>query len=255
MKCSFLMVFVTLLWFSANASGQPLVSIHMKNAEISQVFTTLEKESGYHFLFNSRLQDIHKLVDVDVDNADITQVLKTIFAGTNLQYKMLENKLIVVTSTDAAQDIIVRGKVVGDNDEALSSVSVTVKGVKAGTTTDSNGVFVISVPENAVLVFSSVGYVSQEINVGSQTTLNVHLVPSTGNLNQVVVVGYGTQKRLDVTGAIAHVKGDELSKQPVLTATQALQGQVAGVQVTSSGQPGSLASGCYSWIRFHIGWW
>ena len=106
-----------------------------------------------------------------------------------------------------------------------------------------------------VLVFSSVGYVSQEINVGSQTTLNVHLVPSTGNLNQVVVVGYGTQKRLDVTGAIAHVKGDELSKQPVLTATQALQGQVAGVQVTSSGQPGSLAAGRYSWIRLHIGWW
>ncbi|HEY2648842.1 MAG TPA: carboxypeptidase-like regulatory domain-containing protein, partial [Puia sp.] len=218
-KCSILMVFVTLLWFSANASGQPLVSIHMKNAEISQVFTTLEKESGYHFLFNSRLQDIHKLVDVDVDDADITQVLKTIFAGTNLQYKMLENKLIVITSTDAVQDIIVRGKVVGDNGEALGSVSVTVKGVKAGTTSDSNGVFVISVPENAVLVFSSVGYVSQEVNVGSQTTLNVHLVPSTGNLNQVVVVGYGTQKKLDVTGAIAHVKGDELSKQPVLTAT------------------------------------
>ena len=102
------------------------------------------------------------------------QVLKTIFAGTNLQYKMLDNKLIVVTSTDASQDIIVKGKVVGENDEALSSVSVTVKGVKAGTTTDANGVFVISVPENAVLVFSSVGYVSQEINVGSQTSLNIH---------------------------------------------------------------------------------
>ena len=72
MKCSFLLVFVTLLWFSANASGQPLVSIHMKNAEINQVFSTLEKESGYHFLFNSRLPDIHKIVDVDVDNADIT---------------------------------------------------------------------------------------------------------------------------------------------------------------------------------------
>ncbi len=79
MKCSFLMVFVTLLWFSANASGQPLVSIHMKNAEISQVFITLEKESGYHFLFNSRLQDIHKLVDVDVDNADITPGIKNNF--------------------------------------------------------------------------------------------------------------------------------------------------------------------------------
>ena len=240
MKCSFLLVFVALFRFTANASGQPLVSIHLKNVEISQVFSTLEKESGYHFLFNSRIPDIHKIVDVDADNADISQVLNNIFTGTRLQYKMLDNKLIVVTSSDMNQDNILKGKVVGDNNEALSSVSVTVKGNTSGTTTDSNGMFTISVPENAILVFSSVGYISQEISVRNQTTLNVHLVPSTSNLNQVVVVGYGTQKRLDVTGAIAHVKGDELSKQPVLTATQALQGQVAGVQVTSSGQPGSL---------------
>src|SRR5579872_5752930 len=113
MKSCFLMVFITLIWSSAIASGQPLVSIHMKNAEINQVIAALEKESGYHFLFNSRLQDIHKLVDVDMDDADISQVLKKIFTGTKLQYKMLENKLIVITSTDAAQDIAVRGKVVG----------------------------------------------------------------------------------------------------------------------------------------------
>jgi TonB-dependent starch-binding outer membrane protein SusC len=240
MKCSFLLVFVTLVWFSANASGQPLLSIHMKNAEIKQVLSTLEKQSGYHFLFNSRLPGIHKLVDVDVDNADISQVLNSIFAGTNLQFKMLDNKLIVVNSSDVNQDIIVKGKVVGDNNEALSSVSVEVKGSTTGTTTDANGMFTISVPENGILVFSSVGFVSQEINVSNQTVLNVHLIPSTSNLNQVVVIGYGTQKKLDVTGAISHVKGDELAKQPVLTATQALQGHVAGVQVTSSGQPGSL---------------
>src|SRR6201995_3986658 len=106
MKCSFLLVFITLLWFSANASGQPLVSIHMKNAEINQVLSTLEKESGYHFLFNSRLEGIHKMVDVDVDNADVSQILNSIFAGTKLQYKMLENKLIVVTTTDSGQDIV-----------------------------------------------------------------------------------------------------------------------------------------------------
>src|ERR1700722_18033086 len=106
MKCSFLLVFVTLVWFSASASGQPLLSIHMKNAEIKQVLSTLEKQSGYHFLFNSRLAGIHKLVDVDFDNADISQVLNSIFAGTNLQFKMLDNKLIVVDSSDVNQDII-----------------------------------------------------------------------------------------------------------------------------------------------------
>src|SRR6195952_563653 len=122
MKGNFLLVFVTLLWLSANASGQPLVSIHMKNAEITQVLSTIEKESGYHFLFNSRLNGIHKVVDVDVDNADISQVLKSIFSGTSLQYKMLENKLIVVTSSDASQDNVVKGKVTGENNEELSGV-------------------------------------------------------------------------------------------------------------------------------------
>src|ERR1700759_1980271 len=158
MKCSFLMVFVTLLWFSANASGQPLVSIHMKNAEINQVLSTLEKESGYHFLFNSRLEGIHKLVDVDVDNADISQVLNSVFAGTKLQYKMLENKLIVVSSGEAAQDIQVSGRITNENNEPLSGVSVTIKGKSTGTTTDGNGNFTITAPENATLVVSYVGY-------------------------------------------------------------------------------------------------
>ena len=241
MKCSFLLVFIALFRLTANASGQPTVSIHMKNAEINLVLSTLEKESGYHFLFNSRLPDIHKVVDVDADNADISQILKIIFAGTSLQFKMLENKLIVVSSADVNQDIIVKGVVTGDNNEPLPGVSISIKGAKVGgTTTDASGAFSISVPENSILVFTSVGYIEQEINVRDQTSINIHLAQSTSNLQQVIVVGYGTQKKVDVTGAVAHVKGEELAKQPVLTVTQALQGQVAGVQVTSSGQPGSL---------------
>src|SRR3981081_4338356 len=133
MKCSFLLAFVTLIWFTANASGQPLVSIHMKNAEINQVLSTIEKESGYHFLFNSRLAGIHKLVDVDVDNEDISQVLNSIFSGTNLQYKILDNKLIVVSSNEAGQDVIVTGKVTNENNKPLSGASVTLKGKTTGT--------------------------------------------------------------------------------------------------------------------------
>ncbi len=112
MKCSLLLVFIALLQFTAKASGQPPVSIHMKNVEINQVFATLEKESGYHFLFNSRLPGIHKVVDVDAENTDISQVLNNIFVGTNLQYKMLDNKLIVISSMKSNQDNIIKGKVV-----------------------------------------------------------------------------------------------------------------------------------------------
>jgi TonB-dependent starch-binding outer membrane protein SusC len=242
MKCSFLLVFIALLRFTANASGQTTVSIHMKNVEITQVFAILEKESGYHFLFNSRLPAIHKLVDVDVDNADISQVLNSIFTGTSLQYKMLDNKLIVVSSSDATQDIIVKGVVTGEKNEGLSGVSIIVKGKTTGTTTNADGEFTVSVPENAILEISSVGYNHQEIPVNNQTTLNIRMVLSANSMDQVVVIGYGTQRKLDVTGATATVMAAVLNKQPVLAATQGLQGQVAGVQIISSGQPGSQPS-------------
>ncbi len=238
MKCSFLLVFVALLRFTANAAGQTPVSIHMKNVEINQVFATLEKESGYHFLFNSRLTGIHKMVDVDADNVDIGEVLKSIFSGTNLQYKMLDNKLIVISSSDVDQDKIITGKIVNENNEPLSGVSITIKGRTTGTTTDANGNFSLSVPDNASIVISYVGYASQELI--ATDGLNIKLVQSAKTLDQVVVVGYGTQKKLDITGATATIKGAELVKQPVTTATQALQGKMAGVQIITAGQPGAL---------------
>ena len=239
MKCSLLLVFIALLQFSAKASGQPLVSIHMKNVEINEVFSTLEKESGYHFLFNSRLAGIHKVVDVDADNADISEVLKRIFTGTNLQYKILDNKLIVISSTEADQNIIVTGKITNDKNEPLSGVSIIVKGSSNGTTTDANGSFSISVPENATLEISSIGYTQQEIAVNNQTSINIRMVESSSSMDQVVVVGYGSQVKKYITGATVSVSGSELVKQPVLTATQGMQGKAAGVQIIGSGQPGT----------------
>jgi TonB-dependent starch-binding outer membrane protein SusC len=242
MKGSFLLVFVALLQFTANAAGQTPVSIHMKNVEINQVFATLEKESGYHFLFNSRLTGLNKLVNVDADNADISEVLKSIFAGTNLQYKMLDNKLIVISSSDVDQDIVISGKVTNQNNEPLPGVSITVKGRATGTTSDANGNFTLSVPENGVIEISSIGYLSQELPVNNQTELNIKMVQSSNTMDQVVVIGYGSQQKKYITGATVSVSGTELVKQPVLTATQAMQGKAAGVQIISSGQPGSQPS-------------
>ncbi len=178
------------------------------------------------------------MVDVDVDNADISEVLKSIFTGTNLQYKMLDNKLIVISSSDVDQDKIITGKIVNENNEPLSGVSIIIKGRTTGTTTDANGNFSFSVPDNASLVISYVGYVSQELI--ATDGLNIKLIQSSKTLDQVVVVGYGTQKKLDITGATATIKGSELVKQPVTTATQALQGKMAGVQIITAGQPGAL---------------
>jgi TonB-linked SusC/RagA family outer membrane protein len=143
-------------------------------------------------------------------------------------------------NTAIAQNVAVKGKVTdAATGESLIGVSVGEKGTANGVQTDVNGTYSISVPANATLTFSYIGYSAQALPVNGQTTLNVQLRAEANELQQVVVIGYGTQRKRDVTGAVASVNGDQLTKQPVQTPTQALQGKVAGVQVLSSGQPNS----------------
>ncbi|QJW92232.1 TonB-dependent receptor [Spirosoma taeanense] len=143
------------------------------------------------------------------------------------------------TSAPASQaDITVSGKVVDAQSQPLPGVTVTIKGTTRGTTTDANGSFQLSVADNqAVLVFSFIGFATQEVVVGNQTSLTITLAEDTQTLNEVVVVGYGTQRKRDLTGAVAQVKGEEIQRYPVQTPTQALQSKLAGVQIISSGRP------------------
>jgi TonB-linked SusC/RagA family outer membrane protein len=241
MKFTFLLLTVAFMHASANVNGQAKVTLKSSQVEIAGVLATIEKQTSYRFLYNNALKDIRQKIDIDVSGLEIKDVLNRIFSGTDLTYKMLENNLIVILSTSQTfQDVLVTGKITGDNGEPLSGVSVTLKGSTRGTATDSAGNFTIMVPQDGTLRITYIGYLNQEIKVNNQTQINIQLKPSGSQLDQVVVVGYGTQKKIDVTGSVAHVNGDEISKQPVLTATQALQGKVAGVQITSSGQPGSM---------------
>ena len=140
-----------------------------------------------------------------------------------------------------AQNRTVSGRVTDDKGNGLSDVFIQVKGTPLGTVSTSNGSYSISVPPNArVLVFSSVDMGTQEVTIGGQTTINVSLIVSTKNLEEVVIVGYGTQKRADVTGSVATVKSQDIENKPFTSIDKALQGQVAGLQsVTSSGAPGA----------------
>jgi TonB-dependent starch-binding outer membrane protein SusC len=139
------------------------------------------------------------------------------------------------------KDIAVNGQVTDENDVPLPGVNVLLKGTNTGTTTDANGNFSISVPDNtAVLVFSFIGYIPEEVPVGNNASLRVKLLPDIKTLSEVVVVGYGTQERKDVTGAIGSVDTKQLQSIPIVTADQALQGRVAGVNITAnSGVPGA----------------
>jgi len=139
-----------------------------------------------------------------------------------------------------AQNITVKGKVIDGGDKtSLPGVTILIKGTQNGTQTDENGNYSISAPANATLVFNFVGYTALEQAVNNQTTLNVSLASSTQQLEQVVVVGYGTQRKIDVTGSVASVKGEDISKQASVNPVSALQGKVAGVSITNNGAPGS----------------
>ncbi len=143
-----------------------------------------------------------------------------------------------------AQSRLVSGRVTaGNSDSALAGVSINVKGTNNGTVTNNDGAFSINVAGNATLVFSNVGYTTQEVAVNNRSTINVSLVQDVQSLTQVVVIGYGTQKRKDLTGAVSSVSAAQIEKVPVVTVDQALQGRASGVQIVNNdGAPGGNIS-------------
>jgi TonB-linked SusC/RagA family outer membrane protein len=146
---------------------------------------------------------------------------------------------ILSSNLSAQNDKKVTGKVTDNKGESIPGASVKIKNTTTGIATDIDGNFSLNVPDNAILVVTSVGFDDQQVNLNGRSEITIVLKTNTKELQEVVVVGYGTQRKVDITGATASVKGEELVKQPVLTATQAIQGKVAGVQIISSGQPGT----------------
>lgn len=151
---------------------------------------------------------------------------------------------ILLSASTFAQQRTVTGTVTDEQGEAMPGVNVVIKGTSTGAVTDTNGKFSINVPDaSSILVISFIGYAPQEITVGAQVSVNVALVEAKTELDEVVVIGYGTVKRRDLTGAIASVKGSEVAANPVSNVAQALQGRLPGVNViTQDGRPGATVS-------------
>jgi TonB-linked SusC/RagA family outer membrane protein len=147
---------------------------------------------------------------------------------------------VFTTIPSFAQENVVTGKVTSEDGSALPGVTISIKGTNKGTNSDANGSFRINAPKNSSLVFSFVGFTSQEINVGSRTTINVNLIPGSENLTEVIVTTFGTAKKTSFTGSAAKIGADELGNRPITNISQALAGIAAGVQSTvGSGQPGT----------------
>jgi len=241
MKLSIVLVLLGILQARAGAYAQGSITLNMQQTEIAKVLNRIEKKGEFRFLYNYDLASLKKKVDINLQNSGIKEALTRLFSHTDLTYKLLDNNLVVVMSNGPdKQAIRITGTVTGGNNDPLPGVSVQVKGSDIGTSTGNKGEFTLTADENATLVFSYIGYADKEVAVKGQNVVNVQLTQSEKALDQVVVVGYGSQRRRDVTGAVSTVTAADIANRPIVGAGEALQGKAAGVQVVSnSGKPGA----------------
>jgi len=241
MKLALIIVFLSVLQVSANVYSQISINLDVQNKSIREVLKSIEQQSQVRFFYSDDLLVMNDPIDIKADNENIISVLDDIFVKSPLTYKAFDNNLIVIVPRQMFQQRKINGTVTDEDGTPMPGVNIQVEGTAIGTISDVSGKFTIEVQdENSVLTFSFIGYNSQRIVVGTQTTITVKLLPDITKLDEVVVVGYGTQKKADITGSVSLVSSKDMEKTAVLDPMQALQGKAAGVNIISnSGQPGS----------------
>lgn len=240
MKLTVLLILLSVCHATANVNAQDKITLSLDKVAISKILNVIEEQGYYRFVYNSNLKDLRQKISINVQDAPIAEVLTSMLSKTGLLYNILSDNLIVIRENDVRQDIIVKGTVMDANAAPLSGVSVTVKGTTQGVTTDADGKFLISAPEKGTLVFSFVGFQTHEEAVNNQTEINVTLSPSAAQqLNEVVVIGYGTANKRDLTGSIVKVAGKEVADKPNTNPVSSLQGKVAGLSVVNNSTPGA----------------
>ena len=247
--CLLLLVFASSL-FATNVNSQVLkVSMNMKNTSITEVISSIEKQTDYLFVYDKNKVDLSRKVDVDATNQSVAEVLTNVFSKTDVVYAMEGNNIMLMPKSDSVlldqqQQKSVSGKVTDSSGISLPGVSIVVKGTITGTITDSDGNYLLTkIPENTILQFSFVGMKMQEIEVGDKSIINVSLVDEAIGLEEVVAIGYGTQRKGNLTGSVANVKSEKLSVAPVTSTTNTLVGQLPGLTaIQTSGMPGSDAA-------------
>lgn len=255
MRLICLLILVFSLQISATVWSQTTtMSVKLQNSTLQELFTQIEKNSNYRFFYNNDEVDVNQRISIDMGEKTVGKILSVALEGTPYSFKEMENKLILIEGTisqnksfgkDSQQQRPFSGKVSDSAGGPLPGVSVVIKGTTVGTITDMDGKYTLpKVPENAILQFSFVGMRTQEIQAAGKTTLDIVLQDETVGIEEVVAVGYGVQKKVNLTGAVSSVKFDEtIENRPITNASQALGGKVTGVWVSqNSGKPGGDAS-------------
>lgn len=218
---------------------KPIV-IQVTNKPVKDVLSMIEKQSKYIFVYNSASVNLSKTVSMNVSSSDIREILKLLLKDTSLSYEISDRQILLFASDNKgkqAKKISATGMVKDEQGEPMIGVSVQVKGKTEGTVTDIDGNYTLPTEEGATLVFSYIGYKKQEKK--AMPAMAVILDPDSEELNEVVVVGYGTMKKSDLTGSVSAVKSKDFNKGLVTSPSQLIQGRVSGVNITNNGgEPG-----------------
>jgi TonB-linked SusC/RagA family outer membrane protein len=244
--------------FHAGASGYAQrITIVKRNIHLTEVFKSVEQQTGYHFFYDRVLLNNTYPINIAIRSVTLDQALSACLKGQSLTYSIVKNTVVirrgtlpltqaqtvsVVIEAPQAPPVVIHGRVVNQKGEPLQNVSVLIAGTKIGTTTDNDGRFSLTAPDNRniALEISSVGFKTQRLKIEKQTQVNITLEEDVAGLSDVVVIGYGTARKRDLTGSVAQVNTEQLETAPVYDIGEALKGHSSGVQVTNnSSAPGS----------------
>jgi TonB-linked SusC/RagA family outer membrane protein len=240
MKLTTLLLVMTCMTAYCHGYSQGKINLKLRNAKIKSVLNAIEHKTNYRFIYNDNLLP-HGRININAEDETINQLMQKTLEHSGLSYKLMADNLIAIgPNATFISNITVSGLITDSaTGQPLIGVTIKVKGSNIGTVTDNKGQYSLDVPDNAVLVVSYIGYESQQISVSNRSQINIVLKQESSALSQIVVVGYGTEKKADLTGSVATVSSKQLEDRPVTSITNALEGTVAGVTVVqNNGQPG-----------------
>lgn len=247
MKLTLVILFVAVLqtWAVVSYSQTATLSIDLKNATVQTALQQIEDQSDFYFLYSRSVINVDRIVNVQLNDAKISEILDVLFEGTNVTYRVDGRQIVLSRKLESSvfevqQAKFISGKVTDPDGGPLPGVTVVVKGTTSGTITDNEGNYKLTgLPANAVLQFSFVGLRMQEIVVGDKTTLNVVMLEETTDLSEVVVTGYTIEKKKDIIGSVSIVNTEDMLSTPSGNVSSQLQGRVAGLTVNADGAPGA----------------
>ncbi|MEN6456801.1 MAG: SusC/RagA family TonB-linked outer membrane protein [Prolixibacteraceae bacterium] len=223
------------------------LSLELKNETVEHVLGTIEEKSDFYFLYSAEMIDVNRKVSVNILNSPVEKILDLLFEGTGITYTVKGRQVVLLPGKDLVvqqQPLSVSGRVTDSAGTALPGVTVAIENTTQGTITDAQGNYSLpNVPPDATLVFSFVGMKSQEIGVAGKRNINVAMEEETVGIEEVVAIGYGTQKKLSVTGSISSINTDEIKQSTTGNLTNILGGRLSGIiSAETSGSPGSGSS-------------